>query len=100
MIIPKKIKILYKEYQVEQQENLHDENGDLYGQIDYFAEKILLNSKSSEKQKKATLIHELVHGLDELYQIDLKEKQVEKLGNAFYMLLKDNPNMFREDDVS
>ena len=87
MVIPERIKILFKEYQIEQREGLHDGADDLYGQICYFDEKILLNSSCSEDQKKATLIHEIVHGLDEMYGIDLKEKQVEKLGNAFYMLL-------------
>ena len=28
--------------------------------------------------------------------IGLKEKQVEKLGNAFYMLQKDNPELFEK----
>ena len=34
--------------------------------------------------------------LDEVYIIGLKEKQVEKLGNARYMLKRDNPEMFKE----
>ena len=33
MKIPEKIKVLYKEYIVEETANLHDEAGDLYGQI-------------------------------------------------------------------
>ena len=99
MVIPERIKILFKEYQIEQREGLHDGADDLYGQICYFDEKILLNSSCSEDQNKATLIHEIVHGLDEMYGIDLKEKQVEKLGNAFYMLLKENPNTFERGDV-
>lgn len=45
-------------------------------------------------QKQATLIHEIIHGLDEMYCIGLKEKQVVKLGNAFYRLVRDNPQMF------
>ena len=79
---------------IEEKSNLHDAGGDLYGQIHYLPEKILLNSESSQEQKQATLIHEIIHGLDEMYCIGLKEKQVEKLGNAFYMLVRDNPQMF------
>ena len=94
MRIPDKVKILYKEYGIEEQNNLHNNGGDLYGQIRYLTEKILLNSESSQEQKQATLIHEIVHGLDEMYCIGLKERQVEKLGNAFYMLIQDNPQMF------
>lgn len=94
MRIPDKVKILYKDYGIEEQNNLHNNCGDLYGQIHYLPEKILLNSESSQEQKQATLIHEIIHGLDEMYCIGLKEKQVEKLGNAFYMLVRDNPQMF------
>lgn len=97
MKIPNHVSILYKNYEIIQQENLHNEGDDLYGQIHYLSEKIILNIASTEEQKKATLIHELVHGLDEMYNIGLKEKQVEKLGNAFYMMVKDNPHMFKEE---
>lgn len=96
MNIPEKVKILFKTYDVQQEKNLHDMEGDLYGQIHYLPERIILNEDSTEEQKKATLIHELIHGLDEAYIIGLKEKQVEKLGNALYMLIRDNPEMFKE----
>lgn len=95
MLIPEKVKILYKEYEIEQQKNIHNEGGDLYGQIQYLSEKILLNADSSEEQKKATLIHEIIHALDDMYNIGLKEKDIEKLGNAVYMLIRDNPEMFQ-----
>lgn len=94
MNIPKFVNILYKKYDIEIVDNLHDEDGDLYGQIQYLPEKIYLHSESSEEQKKATLCHEILHGLNEMYNIGLKEKHIEKLGNAFYMLIRDNPDMF------
>ena len=95
MIIPEEIKILYKTYSVEQEKNLHDEKTDLYGQIHYLPEQILLNIDASDVQKEATLIHEVIHGLDEMYNIKLDEDQVEKLGTAIYMLIRDNPGMFK-----
>lgn len=96
MKIPGKIKVLYKEYTVEETANLHDNGGDLYGQIHYLPEKIFLNVDAREEQKKSTLLHELIHAMDEIYSIGLKEKQVNKLGNAFYMLQKDNPELFEK----
>ncbi|WP_418751095.1 hypothetical protein [Frisingicoccus sp.] len=96
MNIPEKVKILFKTYDVQQEKNLHDMEGDLYAQIHYLPERIILNEDSTEEQKKAALIHELIHGLDEIYIIGLKEKQIEKLGNALYMLIRDNPEMFKE----
>lgn len=97
MKIPKNVSILYKKYDIEFEPNLHDENNDLYGQILHGQERIILNSASSIEQQKATLLHEAIHGLDELYGIKLKEEQVEKLSTAMYMLIKDNPEMFSEE---
>lgn len=94
MRIQEKVKILYKDYLVTEQKNLHDESSDLLGQINYLSQTILLNADAKEEQKKATLMHEIIHALDEMYSIELKEKQVEKLGNALYMLQKDNPGLF------
>ena len=54
MKIPEKIKVLYKEYTVEEVVNLHDKAGDLYGQINYLSEKILLNEAAKEEQKKSS----------------------------------------------
>ena len=99
MVIPEKVKILYKEYRVESESNIHNGANDLYGQINYLDERISLLKESSLEQKKATLIHEVIHGLDEMYSIGLKEKQVEKLGNAFYMLIRDNPDLFERSDA-
>lgn len=94
--IPENINILYKTYSVKQEKNLHDGQDDLYGQIHYLPEQIFLNIDASNSQKEATLIHEVIHGLDEMYRIGLNEEQVEKLGNAFYMLIRDNPKMFEQ----
>lgn len=96
MKIPEKIKVLYKDYTVEETVNLHDNGRDLYGQIHYLPEKILLNADAKEEQKKSTLLHELVHAMDEIYNIELNENQVDKLGNALYMLQKDNPKLFEK----
>lgn len=98
MILPEHVNILYKKYAIGTENHMRDDNGaELYGQINYLEQTITLSNASSLEQKKATLIHEIVHGIDELYGIGLKEKQVEKLGNALYVLIRDNPEMFREE---
>lgn len=98
MIIPDSAQILYKKYTVGFDSNMRNDKGDLlYGQIDHIEQLITLNEDAGIEQQKATLMHEMVHGLDELYGIGLKEKQVEKLGVALYMLVRDNPGMFTEE---
>ena len=97
MIIPESVSILFKKYTISHEKHMRNENGDqLYGQIDYMEQTITLNEAAGAEQQEATLVHEIIHGLDEMYDIGLKEKQVEKLGNAFYMLIRDNPEMFAE----
>ena len=98
MMIPKSVDLLFKTYAIGYESGMRNEKGEmLYGQIDYIEQTITLNKAAKDEQAEATLIHEIIHGLDELYNIGLKEKQVEKLGNAFYMLIRDNPEMFREE---
>ena len=98
MIIPDSVNILFKKYTVRHDNNMRNDKGDLlYGQIDHIEQLITLNEAAGIEQQKATLMHAMVHGLDELYGIGLKEKQVEKLGTALYMLLRDNPEMFAEE---
>lgn len=100
MIIPDTVKILFKKYTVCRDNNMRDDKGNLlYGQIDNIEQLITLNEDAGLEQQKATLMHEMVHGLDDLYSIGLKEKQVEKLGTALYMLVRDNPEMFAEDKL-
>ena len=100
MIIPDSVNILFKKYTVCRDNNMRDDKGNLlYGQIDHIEQMITLNEDAGLEQQKATLMHEMVHGLDDLYSIGLKEKQVEKLGTALYMLVRDNPEMFAEDKL-
>ena len=100
MIIPDSVNILFKKYTVCRDNNMRDDKGNLlYGQIDHIEQLITLNEDAGLEQQKATLMHEMVHGLDDLYSIGLKEKQVEKLGTALYMLVRDNPEMFTEDKL-
>ncbi len=90
-----KLKILYKDYEIVEVENLHNTEGDLYGEIEYLSEVIRLNPAVSTKVKDATLVHEITHAMDEMYSIGLNEEQVEKLGNAIYMMIIENEDLIK-----
>ena len=96
MNIPEKIRVLHQTYQISEVDNLHDGADDLYGQVRYLEERILLNSGASGEAKKAALMHETIHAIDEMFQIGLEEKQVEQLGVGIYNLIRDNPEVFTE----
>lgn len=95
MRIPAEVKILFKNYKVVDELNIHDEKNDLYGQINYLNQVIKLNPKAGDEQRKSTFLHECVHGLDEMFSIGLTEEQVEKLGNALYTFIESNEKVFK-----
>lgn len=90
MNIPKKIKALHLEYEVIEDRNIHEGSTELFGQVQYIQQRILLNEEASYPRKCETLIHEVIHALDDVYDIGLEEKQVEQLGVALYNFLEDN----------
>ena len=48
---------------------------------------------------EADFIHELIHGiLDHLGYKDHDERVVDSIAQALYMVIQDNPEMFRPDD--
>ena len=51
MNIPEKIRVLHQTYQISEVDNLHDGADDLYGQVRYLEERILLNSGASGEAK-------------------------------------------------
>lgn len=89
------VKVGYKHYKVKEEQNLHESEAELQGQIRYLEQEIALREDITEESKEATLMHECLHALDEMYGIELSEEQVERLGNALYMFIEDNPQMFR-----
>jgi len=59
---------------------------DLYGQIKYTDKVILLNDHScvSREQTEDTLLHEVIHGIDERLKLGLKEEMVHRLATGLY----------------
>lgn len=100
MIIPKSIKIGWKTYavkKVEKHARLTIDKGECYGEIEYDEQSIILNSAYDTLQTEATLVHEVLHGISEMYILDMSEDLVTKLANALYITLRDNPKLFREE---
>lgn len=88
-----KVKIGWKEYEVkllESQQKLKDNARECYGEI-LFDEKVIhINKNYDVEQQKATLIHEVLHGIEDMYSLELGEEVVTRLAQAIYTVLKDN----------
>ncbi|KNY26341.1 hypothetical protein [Pseudobacteroides cellulosolvens] len=97
MKITNEVKIGYKNYTINMvNHDIYVDGKECYGQINYDNEYINIADKFNDNQKKATFIHEIVHGIDEMYGSDLTEKQVELFSNGLYMFLLDNPEVFEK----
>ncbi len=94
-----KIKIGYKHYEVIEKEEdqafaLVNEQR-VFGTIDYHAEKIYIN-KAYPNQMGETLIHEILHGVDDMYHLDMGEELIRGLASALYTILMDNQDQIRQ----
>ena len=99
-ILPNQIKIGWKTYDVEYASAKLNSGEELYGQINYDAGVITIRECSTPDQMKATLIHEVLHGISEMYGMGLEEKLVTDLSNALYTVYKDNNDANGENSES
>lgn len=88
-----KVKIGWKEYGVklvETQQTLKSGAKECYGEIFYDEKVIHINKSYDVEQQEETLIHEVLHGIEEMYSLELGEETVTRLAQAMYTVLKDN----------
>lgn len=87
------IKIGWKKYKINKispvYELIHNWT-DCYGQIDYDKYVINLNENYSNDQNTVTLIHEVLHGISDMYQLKLEEETILVLADTLFTVLKDN----------
>lgn len=88
--IPDRVKVGWKDYEVVLTEARLNSGAELYGQIDHDAQIITLRGTSTHDQLCATLLHEVLHAVSDMYGLGLEEKLVEDLTNALYTVYKDN----------
>ncbi|MFP5527735.1 hypothetical protein ACLGL1_04560 [Peptococcus simiae] len=88
-----KIKIGYKDYQIkylDPKQVLFENGTELIGKIDYNENVIYLSNRYNRDTRNEGLIHEVIHGIDDMYGIGLTEDEVNALGKGIYTVLKDN----------
>ena len=97
MIIPKSVRIGGVDYAIEYVERLiSSENTALCGLINYDMAVIKIEPNVQDEQGKCrTLLHEIMHGIERHFKLDLPEDTVDNLANGLYMVIRDNPDMFK-----
>ncbi len=93
MKIPDKIRIGGIEYAIIHESRLNDGQALLAGQSRPMDCEIALAEESSHEYKSLTLWHEIMHGIEEQFQIDLGENRehiIEAFARGVYQVLQDN----------
>jgi hypothetical protein len=84
------IKVGWKDYKVELVDKVMVEEKECYGSCKFDDETILLRKINEPKQMKATLIHEVLHAIDEMYSFNMDEVVIAPLADALFTTLEDN----------
>jgi len=86
---PTKIRILGKVFKVSYEGCPED----LVGQCDTDAQLIYVRDGLPLEQEADTLLHEVIHAIDEAMDCNMKETQVKKIATGLLAVMKDNPRL-------
>jgi hypothetical protein len=83
-------------YGVEFVPDLSDDKGKIDGQISYGQAKIRISKSLNEQVQAQTLLHEIIHGIEEHSgRQELKEPVINTLAYGIYQVLRDNPELVK-----
>jgi hypothetical protein len=90
------VRILGIDYQIMPEGHIIDGLNILRGRIIYSPATIEIDTKCSKDVQYETLMHEVVHAVDTHYDLGFEENTVEKMGQAMYCFMKNNPKLLLE----
>lgn len=90
---PAKVKVIGKTYAVRYVTGSPLEEGDT-GECDYDAAIISIRDGIESQLERSSLLHEVLHALDDQLNLRLTEKQIEGLENGLFQIAVDNPRFF------
>lgn len=96
MKIPKSLKICGHEYKIEIDNNLM-KNLNHYGTTSFVSQTITIDKSFPHSQVVDTLIHEIIHVIDDNIKIELEENNVCRLANLLSTTILDNKLDFLKD---
>jgi hypothetical protein len=94
--LPSRIKVGYMNVRTSERPSLqHEDLGKLQGlwSLGKLSPNIVIEKELSLTIKKQTLLHELFHALDYMFNTNLKENQIDLLATGILTLLTENPKL-------
>jgi len=70
-----------------------DPEDEVFGEWDSNEMTITLNSECGEVQERTTVMHELVHAIDDFLYLEMTHQEVYVLSQVLYQVLIDNPKL-------
>jgi hypothetical protein len=58
---------------------------------------IKIHKDNCKSQQEETLLHEIMECINYHYELKLPHWQIQVLGTVFYQIIKDNPELFKEE---
>ena len=98
MRITDKVKIGGQIYEVIRPTVCDEEERNIDGQILYDKSIIKLQNELTGDYLNYVFMHEIMHGIFEFLGMKNDEKLVDKISRAVHMLIKDNPDIFKEGE--
>ena len=72
---------------------IDDDNKKLFGHILYDKQEIEVENNITEDRKKLVTLHECIHGMDDYYQFNLSEKDIDYLSGILMNFINDNKKL-------
>jgi glycerol-3-phosphate dehydrogenase len=94
-MIPSEVDILGKRYVVEitQREGGDEEGSDDYGQCRSDQCRIEVANYQCDEQKRDTLLHEIMHGVDHEMHCNMSEAMIRRMATGLLQVLRHNPDL-------
>jgi len=96
MKIPNKVKIGGVTYDVIITKNVDKSDKNIDGLIIYDKQEIIIEEGLPKEYGEQIFLHEILHRIFEFLDLDNNEEIIRPLSTALYMVIKDNPEIFKE----
>jgi hypothetical protein len=83
-------------YIVERKNECCETNSNVDGRVLYDKQVIRIKHDDGSDYSKLVFLHEIIHAIFNFANIEQDEDTVERLTNGLYMVMKDNPLIFRK----
>jgi hypothetical protein len=87
---PASVRVLGREFAIAYVKGKPLEKDEL-GEVDLHEYKIAVRDGLAADKEKAVALHEVVHAIDDILELNMTEKQVNGMENGLFAFLRENP---------